>query len=346
MMREEKSKSNQGRCDYLQGLLGLLERRRDECDRIRQAYLSPETLKREPAKYRKDLCAMLGWPLTEQKPNTPVRCVARETIAEEDGLRFERLRLQISADLLLPALLITPDDGKPSHRPVLFQHGGHGTPELCCDFHGDNNYRHVPRRIAQKGAAVLAPQLLLWNQEAIDRPAFPGYGCPYNRVTLDTGLKQAGSSIAAVEIFALMCTMDWMEQQPEFLTDQGFAMAGLSYGGFYSLYAAAVDQRINAVYSSCFFNNSYRYDWADLCWANAAKMFLHAEVAALIAPRALYIEVGSNDPVFAIDSACAEAERLKPFYAAQGAEDRFVFHVLDDGHKMDLKDTGIDFILG
>ena len=68
-------------------------------------------------------------------------------------------------------------------------------------------------------------------------------------------------------------------------------MIGLSYGGFYTLFAAALDVRIGAAVSSCFFNNRKMYDFVDWVWFNAANQFMDAEVGALVCPRPLYVEV-------------------------------------------------------
>lgn len=342
---EDKALSAPGREEYLQGLNDLIAKRRKACDAMRCDYITPEKLAENPEAYRADFRDLIGWPLSGDSRADPVHTAMRKTVAETAEHTIERVQLQILPELKLAGLLLTPKDGMARHKAVVFQHGGGGTPELCCDLHGDNNYRHGPIRFARHGFAVFMPQLLLWNQAKEDEPCHPGYGgTPYNRGQIDAWLKQVDSSIAAVETYAILRALDWLETLPEVDASNGFGMAGLSYGGFYTLMAAAADTRIRAAYSICFFNDLYRYAWPDFCWKGAGKRFLTAEIAALVAPRALYIEVGAKDGVFEIDSALAEWERLPPFFKAQDAMDRLRLNVVDSNHKMDEADTGIAFV--
>ncbi|HML46828.1 MAG TPA: CocE/NonD family hydrolase [Clostridia bacterium] len=343
--REDKALSAPGREAYLQGLGDLVAMRRKACDAARAEYITPEKLAKNPEAYRADFRALVGWPLGGDSCADPPHAALRGTVVETAEHVLERVRLQIMPELGLAGLLLTPKDGTARHKAVVFQHGGGGTPELCCDLHGENNYRHGPVRFARHGFAVFMPQLLLWNQAKEDEPCHPGYGgTPYSRNQIDAWLKQVDSSIASVETHAVLRALDWLETLPEIDASRGFGMAGLSYGGFYTLMAAAADTRIRASYSICFFNDLYRYAWPDFCWKGAGKRFLAAEIAALIAPRALYVEVGAQDGVFEIDTALAEWERLTPFFAAQGASGRLRLNVVDTNHKMDESDAGILFV--
>ena len=343
--RTGKALSAPGREAYLQGLNDLVANRRKACDAARSAYITPEKLAKNPEAYRAGFRDLVGWPLSGEACSAPVRAALRKTIVETSEHTVERVQLEILPEIKLAGLLLTPRDGMGRHQAVVFQHGGGGTPELCCDLHGENNYRHGPVRFARHGFAVFMPQLLLWKQTTEDEPCFPGYGgTPYNRNQIDEWLKQVDSSIAAVETYAILRALDWLEALPEIDASQGFGMAGLSYGGFYTLMAAAADTRIRAAYSICFYNDLYRYAWPDFCWKGAGKRFLTAEIAALIAPRALYVEVGAQDVVFEIDTALSEWERLPRFFEAQHAADRLRLNVVDTNHKMDEADTGILFV--
>ena len=342
---ENKDASRPGKEAYLRGIERVIEARRQVCDAQRAAWITPEALKRDPQKYRRAFCDLLGWPLNAPRESEPPRELAKERIFADEEVEIFRVRLQVMPDWELPGLLLLPRNRAGKCRAVVFQHGGGGSPELCCDLHGANNYRHGPRRFVRHGAAVFAPQVLVWTASEQDAPCFPGYGVPYNRAQIDAQLKQVGSSIAALEIYAISRALDYLETLPEIDASAGFGMAGLSYGGFYTLVTAAVDERIRAAYSICFFNSLYRYSWPDFCWKGAASRFMAAEIAALVAPRALYIEVGERDHVFAIDSALEEWKRVPAFFAAQGAQDRLRFHTVDSDHKMDEGDAGIEFVL-
>jgi len=125
-------------------------------------------------------------------------------------------------------------------RPlVLVQHGGWGTPETASGFYGyTGNNNDMLHRVIKYGVHAFAPQLLLWKEDE--------YEVDFNRRRIDARLKRVGSSVTAVEIFALQKILDYFEQK-EYVSE--FGMIGLSYGGFYTLFTAAVEKRIKSCIS-------------------------------------------------------------------------------------------------
>jgi hypothetical protein len=121
-------------------------------------------------------------------------------------------------------------------------------------------------------------------------------------------------------------------------------MIGLSYGGFHTLFTAAAEPRIGVALSSCFFNDRRRYGRRDWGFFNAANTFFDAEVAGLICPRALYVEVAQNDELFDVASARPEAVKVRALYDALGIRDRFVYHEHQGKHEFDPANTGIEFV--
>ena len=122
------------------------------------------------------------------------------------------------------------------------------------------------------------------------------------------------------------------------------AMIGLSYGGYFTLHTMAADTRIKAGYCAGVFNDRDVYDWADWSYKGSALCFQDAEVAALCAPRKLYVQVGMEDQVFDYHSAIPEAERVKDYFEAFGVPEHFKFDVWEGGHTVSDHDRGFDFI--
>jgi hypothetical protein len=60
--------------------------------------------------------------------------------------------------------------------------------------------------------------------------------------------------------------------------------------------------------------------------------FEHVDLAALIAPRALLVESGTEDQIFPATVAAAEHQKLAKVYAALGVADRTEIEILDGGH--------------
>lgn len=220
---------------------------------------------------------------------------------------------------------------------VLLQHGGGGTPELCMDMNGKNNYTHMAKVLAEEGFAVFAPQLLLWAFQN-DAVTGPNYENPYDRRALDHLLKHHGSSITALEVYCLMKTVDYLFDQ-EFVDPDRFGMIGLSYGGFYTMYTMASDPHIRVGYSCAAFND--RTDgsptFSDWKWQNSAHTYFDAETAALCIPRHLLVDVGKADPVFPYAPSLPEASRAEAYFARCGCADRFSFNLWEGGHRIDMQ---------
>ena len=116
-------------------------------------------------------------------------------------------------------------------------------------------------------------------------------------------------------------------------------MAGLSYGGFYTLYTTAADTRIKAALASSHFNDRTVYNWYDKVWKGAALNFLDPQVALLVSPRFLRIEVGDNDELFDAELAQKEFKTVKEYYLP---EENIKFNVFKGVHEFCPEDEGID----
>ena len=92
------------------------------------------------------------------------------------------------------------------------------------------------------------------------------------------------------------------------------------------------------------YNNRDLYNWADWSYKESALLFQDAEVAALCAPRKLYVQVGMEDPVFDYRSAIPEAERVRDYYEAFGLSENFRFDVWNGGHTISDHDEGYEFL--
>ena len=123
-------------------------------------------------------------------------------------------------------------------------------------------------------------------------------------------------------------------------------MTGISYGGYFTIYTMAADTRIKAGYSNAVFNDRSNIAFADWRYNNSINTFHDAEVAALCAPRKLYVAVGKEDKVFDYKPSINEAARVQKYFDAFGCSENFVYDLWDGGHTMSSCDDGIDFLLG
>jgi dienelactone hydrolase len=342
LYQESAGAANNRREKQLEQLNQYIERARQQADMNRQQYFKPDLSSTKAYEetihtYRRSFNHMLGWPLMgyNEDEELPTPLVEIEFVATDQLSHIYRLEIEADAHLSLYGILFIPL-GQGPFPLVIVQHGGSGTPELCAGFYGPSNYNDMVRRILRRGCAVFAPQLHLWSLEQ---------GPTKDRKLVDNQLKQLGSSISSVEIFKLRRGLDYLQTRPD-INKEKMGMAGLSYGGFYTLFTAAADVRIKAAYSSCFFNNRFVYDRSDWIWKNSGNTFLDAEIAGLICPRPLYIEVGLEDELFEATYAGGEADKVKRLYEQLRIPHQFQYHEFQGKHEFNKADAGIDFLCG
>ena len=265
-----------------------------------------------------------------------------ERVGEDDDAEIYKTTVYVTPEIPQYGILLVPH-GTTKAPLVIAQHGGGGTPELCSDMNGCNNYNRMVRRLLKRGTVVYAPQLLLWNFDQ-QLPTQPKHDIPYNRDEIDKNMRRFGVSLTAVEIKGIMNAITFLSGL-DFIDSECIGMTGLSYGGYFTLYTMAADTRIKSGFSNACFNdrNAYpRYDWT---YHDSSNLFHDAEVAGLCAPRKLYVAVGRSDGVFDYRFALPEAERAKKYYKAFGCPENFVFYVWDGGHTVPDIDDGFDFLL-
>ncbi|WP_168122462.1 dienelactone hydrolase family protein [Paenibacillus sp. HB172176] len=292
-------------------------------------------------RYREDFAEMLGLPLISPWGEPSIQGERGElheseyTLVAEDGLgEIYRVEIPVSAGLTAYGLFFLPK-GEGPFPLVISQHGGQGTPELAADFFGSENYNDMTRRILRRGAAVFAPQLLLWESER--------FGPGFDRKQIDVQLKQLGSSITAIEVHKLRGSLDHLLRRPD-IDGERVGMVGLSYGGFYTLFTAALDTRITVAVVSCFLNDRMAYGRSDWTWTDSGNRFLDAEVCGLICPRPLYMEGGSRDELFHAQGFIEESARAGLHYDRLGLGDRFQAVVFEGAHEFNPEDEPLHFL--
>lgn len=271
-------------------------------------------------------------------PTKPVEC---EYYGEDEVAKIYRLTVYITDEIPMYAMMFIPHGVTENAPLIISQHGGGGTPELCSDMNGKNNYNHMTQRVLERGAVVIAPQLLLWARTTSDTA--PGHPIPFQRERLDSSLKRFGLTITGLEVSGIMRCIDYGVTLPE-VDGERVGMIGLSYGGFFTLTTTAIDTRIKSAFNAGVYNDRAVYDRPDWVYTLSAYKFADAETAGLCAPRRLYISVGKEDPVQGYETAIPESERAIEFYRAAGCEENIRFLVWDGGHTLPDDDEGYDFL--
>jgi dienelactone hydrolase len=152
-------------------------------------------------------------------------------------------------------------------------------------------------------------------------------------------MRLVGTSLTAVEVAKITRSLDALLKRPE-VDPKRVAMVGLSYGGYYTLVTAALEPRIKAAVSSCYFGvQEWRFGQdelglpSDFKFMDRMSLFQDSELVALICPRYLEIQAGDKDNPSHVDGGRMLAPKAAEYYERLGLKDRFRFVVFNGGHE-------------
>ncbi len=331
------------RANVLRQFAMYLDKERIKCAEERSNFFTPDTSSVEAYQksvdaYREQFIEMLGKPLTQFTYDVPANHKT-ERLSDEEDFTIDRLWVECMPDVWSYGLLFTPK-GDEKYPLIIASHGGWGTPEMICSVTGCDNYNDIVQRILKKTrTAIYAPQLMLWNDSHAR--------CDMEKVNgpcMSTGMTQVGGSLASFEITKIRKTLSWLLANKN-IDETKVGMCGLSYGGFYTLMTTAADTRIKTCLSIAQFNDRIKYNWHDWVWFNSAGKFMDSEIARLVCPRKLIVQVGKTDHLFDWKTAEKTSVPVAETYKELGIGDYFTFHMHEGEHEVDKDDRDIDLFL-
>lgn len=334
--REDPHRNESIKAAYLSDLEYWIRRRESELADTRRTYCA--NILEQGDCHRQAFLDMLGWPLNANLPRPTPEAVVTEVLGEEGDYTVSRMKIQVLEGLWLSGLYLHCNGGE-GHPMVIASHGGAGTPELITGFYyngSDVNYNGMVEHLMPHRVHIFAPALLLWDASF--------YGQPYDRTAIDGRLKRVGSSITALEVYAITRAMDYFEAT---LKPRSFGMVGLSYGGMYTLFTTAADTRIRSAISSSFFSERKEHCWPDWSWKGAAALYDDAEIACLCYPRRLCVEMGDHDELFPVQFTKNAAEAVKAYCRQAGIDPDAWFDCLifDGAHEYGRMDEPVERLI-
>lgn len=326
---EDVPASNPVRAEQARELDAYIRAQKSDSSRLRVLfqpdYRSEKAYLASTRKLREAFAASIGYP----PPGQPDPEEPRFDRLGEDGIgTYYRARIPVLPGVHAVGLYIAPKNAKGKAPLVISMHGGGGSPEVAT-FHGGANYHDMVRGGVKRGYVVFAPTHL-----------FRADGFPPNvRNQMDDRLRLVGTSLTAVEIAKITRSLDVLLKRPE-VDPKRVAMVGLSYGGYYSLVTPALEPRIKAVVSSCYFGvQEGRYEQdelsvpSDFRFPDRMSLFKDSELVALICPRSLEIQAGAKDNASHREMGKRLAPASAEYYQRLGKGDRFRFLVFEGGHE-------------
>lgn len=272
--------------------------------------------------------------------------------ADSDGMKAE-------------GLLLEPQ--KPPVARVVAIPDADWTPEMLVGLaSGISPQAQFARRLAENGCQVIVPVLLNRDDTFSGIAGIEMTNMPHREWIYRMGF-EVGRHIIGLEVQAVLAAVDWFENEN---ADRRVPVGLMGYGegGLLALYAAAIDTRIEAACVSGYFQAHeiwkepiYRDVWG------LAREFGDAELASLVAPRALVIEASggpeAKGPPPARDGrkdyACPngtlttpppeniqkEVGRARTFYARLKAEAKLQFTGNADGQGLPGSENGLRLFL-
>ncbi len=253
------------------------------------------------------------------------------SVRDKDLIR-ERVVFDVDEYMSIPCQVLRPADMKAdgSNAAILCSHGhgAHGkdpvagmrTGASCIADIDAMNYNYA-EQMAKAGYLTIAPDLRVFGERGDGNDPFPGRDkCNVNFI------KGAilGVYTLTLNIWDLMRCVDYLQTRPE-VDPSRIGMMGLSQGGTMTTFTTAVDKRIKAADIIGYVNPWYGFgiNRANFCGSQIVpevyRYFDTHDIAGLIAPRPLLLEMGIYDACFYLQDLVKGYEKTKKIYEAAGA---------------------------
>jgi dienelactone hydrolase len=242
--------------------------------------------------------------------DTMIPCALRPKITGEkifDGYRRQRVEIQTEPGVIMPLFVLIPEGKQPF--PVVIAPHGHGSGGKyavadCREIPGlpetidHYNYAYGVA-FARAGFITFCPDARGFGerQETLARKGgILNQSCQW----LNNMAYPLGQTVTGMWAWDLHRLVDYIQSRPDCRPDR-IGCAGLSGGGLQTLWATAFDERIKCAVISGYLYG-YKESLLDLhgnCSCNyVPHLYEHVDmgdIAALIAPRPLLIETGTQD---------------------------------------------------
>ena len=305
-------------------------------------------------------------------PRLPVTSVTlQETtltkalVASGQHYKVYAVRWPVLDGMSAEGLLIEPD--RPPVARIVAVPDADWSPEMLAGLAtGVDANAQFARRLAENGCQVLIPVILDRKDTWSGIPGIRMTNQPH-REWIYRMAYETGRHIIGYEVQKILAGVDWFTYENSSRAVP-IGVAGYGEGGLLAFYSAAVDPRIRAVAVSGYFQSRQEV-WKEPIYRDVWSLlhdFGDAEIAGLIAPRALIVEASRGPKVDgpppatkermgatpngtlstpALSSVRAEVERARPFFSSLGAESKLRLVVSGDGEGQPGSDGALNGIL-
>jgi hypothetical protein len=268
-----------------------------------------------------------------------------ESSVEDDGLIRERVVFNSEPFMSVPCQVLRPKtmpaDGSNAAILCSHGHGPFGKDPVAGIRSSDEMRANIEMhnydygwQMAKAGYLTISPDLRGFGERRDGRDPFPGRDpCNVNYIR-GTMLDRWPLTL---NIWDMKCCVDYLESRPE-VDPKRIGMMGLSQGGTMTTFAAAAEPRIAAADIMGYVNpwKGFAFERVNFCGSQIVPgiyaWFDTDDIAGLIAPRPLMLDMGMYDDCFFIHDTLKGYEGVKRIYEAAGSADRLWKLVHPSGH--------------
>lgn len=319
-----------GRRDMYYTTIEAIARKYDKT--VREYSFCPSTAK-EHEKWREmaaeRLMEIAGTDQCEQVDLQPCKHWEKQM----NGFRKEYWTIQTEEDIIMPFYLLRPEN--PNGATVIVPHGHGGSKE--------ESVEGFSRELVLAGYLVACPDERGSGERREAKQQ--GEGELEKRSNSHRELQQVaisfGQSVIGLAVWDLMKLVDFLRELPE-IDKERIGCVGMSGGGQQTLWLSAIDTRIKVAVTSGYFYGM-KESLLILCGncacnyiPNMWKTMDMGDMGAMIAPRALFIESGEQDPLngaSGLENVYPQVEIARSAFRIYGAEEKLCHSVHPGGHQ-------------
>jgi dienelactone hydrolase len=259
-----------------------------------------------------------------------------------DGFDVEKIVYQAARGLQVPALLYLPH-GKGPH-PAVVHPPGHWMEDakLAANIQSFNQY------LASNGIAVLCYDTLGQGERRI------GWHQHGQLAPLLVGLTSLG-----LMVNDSLAGVDLLDQRDE-IDSARIGIVGASGGGFSSIFASVLDERISVAAIVCMVNTHLSQirdaafgtgwdSWVDLCnqLPTLCTVGTVGEILSCVSPRQLLVANATEDPGFPIGGAREVVHEIRRLLEREGTDGTFDYVEVPGGHGLlpGMRHAVADFLI-
>ena len=210
-------------------------------------------------------------------------------VGQGKGFRVYAVRWNVLKGVEAEGLLLLPD--KMPVADIVALPDCDQTPEMLVGLEpGVAPEAQFARRLVENGCRVLVPLLMDRKETYSGIPGVRMTNQPH-REFLYRAFYEFGRGVLGMEVQKTLAAVDWFHAEKS-VQPRPLGVMGYGEGGLIAFYAAAVDKRIEVTVVSGYFQPRERL-WEEPIYRNVfglLEQFGDAEIASLIAPRALVVE--------------------------------------------------------